>query len=478
MNSNRKIIPVILSGGSGTRLWPLSRKSFPKQYLSLTQNTHKSMLQLTLERLEGLKDLDAPIVVCNEEHRFILAEQLREINVSAKSILLEPFGKNTAPAIAISALKAIENEEDPILLILPADHDIKNKKKFLQAISIACEFALKNQLVTFGIIPSSPETGFGYIKAKPSNKEGEQGFQIERFIEKPNKEIAEQLIKDDLYTWNSGMFVFKAKVILKEIETYNPKIIEICKKSIANNSIDLDFQRIDKSYFNDCPSISIDNAVMEKTKIGKVVPLEANWSDLGGWNSIWEANKKDENGNYKSGNIMLEDTENCYVRSEDKIIVGIGLDNLIIVENDDAILISEKNKSHLIKNILEDLNKKGYKEVFEHKKIHRPWGNYTSIEEGEFWKVKRIEVKPKQSLSLQMHHHRAEHWIVVTGTAEVEVEEKKLLLSENQSTYIPLGSKHRLSNPGSLDLILIEVQSGSYLGEDDIVRFKDHYGRN
>ena len=436
------------------------------------------MLQLTLERLEGLKDLDAPIVVCNEEHRFILAEQLREINVSAKSILLEPLGKNTAPAIAISALKAIENEEDPILLILPADHDIKNKKKFLKAILIACEFALKNQLVTFGIIPSSPETGFGYIKAKPTNKEGEQGFQIERFIEKPNKEIAEQLIKDDLYTWNSGMFVFKAKVILKEIETYNPKIIEICKKSISNNSIDLDFQRIDASYFNDCPSISIDNAVMEKTKIGKVVPLEANWSDLGGWNSIWEANKKDENGNYKSGNIMLEDTENCYVRSEDKIIVGIGLENLIIVDNDDAILISEKNKSHLIKNILEDLNKKGYKEVFEHKKIHRPWGNYTSIEEGEFWKVKRIEVKPKQSLSLQMHHHRAEHWIVVTGTAEVEVEDKKLLLSENQSTYIPLGSKHRLSNPGSLDLILIEVQSGSYLGEDDIVRFKDHYGRN
>ena len=478
MHSDQKIVPVILSGGSGTRLWPLSRKSYPKQYLSLTENTERSMLQLTLERLEGFKDIDAPIIICNEDHRFILAEQLREINISAQSILLEPFGKNTAPAIAIAALKAIENGGDPTLIILPADHNIKNKENFLEGISIACEYSLKGKVVTFGIVPSSPETGFGYIKAKPNSKSVERGFQIEKFIEKPNKEIALELIKDDLYTWNSGMFVFQASVILEEINKYCPEIIEFCKKSIANNLIDLDFQRVDRVYFDKCPNISIDNAVMENTEIGIVIPLDANWNDLGGWNSIWEANKKDENGNYQIGQTFLKDTKNCYVRSEDRIIVGIGLDDLIIVETDDAIFISEKNKSHLIKNTLEYLDNKGLKEVFEHKKIHRPWGNYTSIEEGDRWKVKRIEVKPKQSLSLQMHHHRAEHWIVVTGTAEVEVDQKKIILSENQSTYIPLGSKHRLSNPGTLTLVLIEVQSGSYLGEDDILRFEDHYGRN
>ena len=435
------------------------------------------MLQLTLERLKDLDGIDDPILICNEDHRFILAEQLRQISISAKSILLEPFGKNTAPAITIAALKTIEENKDAILLVLPADHDIKNTKNFLEAIKVGCEYAKKNRLVTFGIIPTSAETGYGYIKAKKSDVLKEKGLPIERFIEKPSKDIALQLIKDDLYTWNSGMFIFNAKVILEEVNSYYPEIIEICKKSIENKSIDLDFQRIDKLYFNNCPNISIDNAVMEKTKIGTVIPLNAEWSDLGGWSSIWEANSKDITGNYRSGKVFLEDSKNCYIRSEERLVVGIGLEDLIIVETNDAILISEKNKSHLIKKIIDDLNKKEFKEATEHKKVQRPWGNYTSIEEGERWKVKRIEVKPKHSLSLQMHHHRAEHWIVVTGTAEIEVGDKKLILSENQSTYIPLGSKHRLSNPGSLDLVLIEVQSGTYLGEDDIVRFKDYYGR-
>ena len=477
MDTNRKIIPVILSGGSGTRLWPLSRASYPKQYLSLTQNTEKSMLQLTLERLKGLKNIEPPILICNEEHRFILAEQLRQIDIKPKSILLEPFGRNTAPAIAIAALKAIEHSEESILLVLPADHDIKNTQNFLEAIKSGCEYAVKNRLVTFGIVPTSAETGFGYIKSEKSLNAYEKGFPINKFIEKPSKEVAEKLIKDDSYTWNSGMFVFQAKIILNELCNFCPDLVETCKKSIEDNSIDLDFQRIEKSIFENCQNISIDNAVMERTNIGTVIPLDASWSDLGGWNSIWEANKKDINGNFKSGKAILSDSKDCYARSEERMIVGIGLKDLIIVETKDAILISDKKKSHSIKKILDDLNKKGCKEAIEHKKIHRPWGNYTSIEEGERWKVKKIEVKPKHSLSLQMHHHRAEHWIVVTGTAEVELDDKKIFLAENQSTYIPLGSKHRLSNPGSLNLILIEVQSGSYLGEDDIVRFKDYYGR-
>ena len=472
-----KIIPVILSGGSGSRLWPLSRASFPKQYISLTQNTKKSMLQLTLDRLNGIQHIDEPIVICNEEHRFILAEQLREIKVKAKSILLEPFGRNTAPAIAISAIKALENNEDPILLVLPADHIIENIANFIKTIETGLEYS-KNRLVTFGIVPKSPETGYGYIKAKDTRfNPNEKGLQIDKFIEKPNKKLAQELIKDKLFTWNSGMFLFRAKLILKELNNYFPEIIEICKKSIENNLIDLDFQRIDVDNFKNCPNISIDKAVMEKTKIGTVLPLDADWSDLGGWNSIWDADIKDNNGNSTSGRVILDDSQNCYARAESRLVVGIGLKNLIIVETNDALLIAEKDKSQSIKNIVQELEKKGFKEGIEHKKIHRPWGHYTSVEEDNRWKVKKIEVKPNCSLSLQMHHHRAEHWIVVTGTAEVEIDEEKIILSENQSTFIPLGAKHRLSNPGSINLILIEVQSGTYLGEDDIVRFEDSYGR-
>ncbi len=478
MNSNNKIVPVILSGGSGSRLWPLSRASYPKQYLSLSHDSSKSMLQLTLERLQGLNNIDNPIVICNEMHRFILAEQLREVNIKPNSILLEPFGRNTAPAIALAAIKSMENKDDPILLVLPADHEIKNKNNFLKAISSGYKYANKNRLVLFGIVPNSPETGYGYIKAseEPFSIDGD-GFCIDKFIEKPDRELAKQLIKDKNFTWNSGIFLFKSSFILKELKKHCPKILEICEKAIENKLLDLDFQRLDKNDFKDCPNISIDKAVMEKTSFGAVIPLDANWSDLGGWNSIWDHNKKDKNGNATSGKVILDDVENSYVRSESRLVVGIGLKDLIIVETDDALLISDKEKSQAIKGVVEKLKDNGFDESYEHKKIHRPWGNYTSIEEDTIWKVKKIVVKPKSSLSLQMHHHRAEHWIIVKGTAEIEINDQKLILSENQSTYIPIGAKHRLTNPGSINLVLIEVQSGNYLGEDDIIRFEDSYGR-
>ena len=478
MNSSNKVIPVILSGGSGSRLWPLSRASYPKQYLSLSNDSSKSMLQLTLERLQGLNYVDNPIVICNEMHRFILAEQLREVNIHPNSILLEPFGRNTAPAIALAAIKSMENEGDPILLVLPADHEIKNKDNFLKAISIGCKYANENRLVTFGIVPTSPETGYGYIKAsgKTLSSEGD-AFYIDKFIEKPDLELAKKLIKDKNFTWNSGIFLFKSSFILKELEKYCPKVLEICKKALENKLLDLDFQRLDKDFFKTCPNISIDKAVMENTSFGAVVPLDANWSDLGGWNSIWDSNVKDKKGNASSGKVILDNVENCYVRSESRLVVGIGLKDLIIVETNDALLISDKEKSQSIKSVVEKLKDNGFDESHEHKKMHRPWGNYTSIDEDSSWKVKKIVVKPKSSLSLQMHHHRAEHWIVVKGTAEVEINEQTLILSENQSTYIPLGAKHRLTNPGNINLVLIEVQSGSYLGEDDIVRFEDSYGR-
>ncbi len=475
MNNNNQIIPVILSGGSGSRLWPLSRASYPKQYICLTENTSKSMLQLTLDRVSDLENINNPIVICNEDHRFIVAEQLREVNITPKAILLEPFGRNTAPAIAIAAIKAMEEGGDPTLLILPADHEIKNTKNFLSAIKLGSKSS-ENRLVTFGIVPTSAETGYGYIKASKKMDEN-SGFLIDKFIEKPNKDLAKELIKDKLYTWNSGMFLFKSSLIVNELKKYYPEIIELCKKSIKKNNLDLDFQRIDQNYFKKCTNISIDKAVMEKTKLGSVIPLDANWNDLGGWNSIWNAHSKDENGNSSSGKVIIEDCKNCYLRSESRLIVGMGLKDLIVVETNDALLISDKDKSQNVKKIVEKLKLKGFQEGVEHKRVHRPWGNYISVEEDNRWKVKKIEVKPKSSLSLQMHHHRAEHWVVVTGTAEVEIDNKKIILSENQSTYIPLGSKHRLTNPGSINLVLIEVQSGTYLGEDDIVRFKDSYGR-
>ena len=471
------IIPLILCGGSGSRLWPLSRESYPKQFLSIKKGDKFSLLQNTIKRILTLKNLKKPILVCNEEHRFIVAEQMRELNIDDFIILLEPFGRNTAPAITLAALKSLELEEDPTLLVLSSDHDIKNVEKFLTVIDTGLKFAEKNKLVTFGVIPKSPEIGYGYIKAKKPVEDNVEGFDIESFTEKPDLETAQKLIKDNRYTWNSGMFMFKAKEIIKEINKFSPEILISCKKAINKSKFDLVFQRLDKASFEKCNDISIDVAVMEKTSRGIVIPLDAGWSDIGSWESVWETSNKDIEGNCTLGNVIIENTKNSYLRSESRLIVGIDLNDVIIIETRDAILISNKKSTQKVKNIVNILKKNKRPEGHTHAKIYRPWGHYLSLVEANRWQVKLISVKPGEKLSLQMHHHRSEHWVVVSGTAKVEVDEKVDVLSENQSVYIPLGSKHRLTNPGKIPLTLIEVQSGSYVGEDDIVRFEDFYGR-
>ena len=476
--SNSYIFPLILCGGSGSRLWPLSRESYPKQFLSIKKENKYTLLQQTIKRILTLKNLKKPILVCNEEHRYIVAEQMREINIEDFIILLEPFGRNTAPAITLAALKALELDEDPTLLVLSSDHEIKNIEKFLTVIEMGLEFTDKNKLVTFGVVPKTPEVGYGYIKAEKPFEKNLEGLRIESFIEKPDKETAKKLIQDSRYTWNSGMFMFKAKDIINEIKNFSPEILTSCQDAINNSKFDLVFQRLDKVSFEKCNDISIDIAVMEKTTRGVVIPLDAGWSDVGSWDIVWETSKKDLDGNYTEGKVLLENTKNSYLRSENRLIVGIDLNDLIIVETRDAILITNKKSSQKVKNIVKHLKKNKMPESNTHTKVYRPWGHYLSVVEGNRWQVKLIMVKPGEKLSLQMHHHRSEHWVVVSGTAKVEVDNKIEILSENQSIYIPLGSKHRLSNPGKIFLTLIEVQSGSYVGEDDIVRFEDIYGRS
>ena len=473
------IIPVILCGGSGTRLWPLSRESYPKQFLSIKKEDNLSLLQKTIKRILPLENLKKPILVCNEEHRFIVAEQMREINIDDFIILLEPFGKNTAPAITIAAHKSLEFEEDPTLLVLSSDHEIKNSQKFLKIIAEGYKQAQINKLVTFGIIPTSPEIGYGYIKAtKPFDDNEIKGIKIESFLEKPDLETAKKFIQDKSFTWNSGMFMFKAKEIIKEIENFHPEISFSCKEALIKSVSDLDFQRLDKDSFRKCENIPIDIAVMEKTSRGVVIPLDVGWSDIGSWEVVWDTSEKDLDGNSTEGRVILENSKNSYLRSENRLIVGIDLNDLIVVETRDAILISNKKSSQKVKNIVNHLKKNKISEGKTHTKVYRPWGNYLSVVEENRWQVKLIKVKPGETLSLQMHHHRSEHWVVVSGTARVEIDNKVEILSENQSVYIPLGSKHRLSNPGKIYLSLIEVQSGAYVGEDDIVRFEDIYGRS
>ena len=476
--SNSCIVPLILCGGSGTRLWPLSRESYPKQFLSIKKDDKFSLLQKTVQRIQPLKDLKNPILVCNEQHRFVVAEQISKLNIDDFTILLEPFGRNTAPAIAIGALKALEIEENPTLLVLSSDHEINNVEKFLNTIDFGFKLTENNKLVTFGVVPTSPETGYGYIKAAQPFDEKIESFYIESFIEKPNIETAQKLIKDNRFTWNSGIFMFKAKEIIKEINKFSPDILSCCKNALNKSILDLDFQRLDKAAFEKCDDISIDIAVMEKTSKGVVIPLDVGWSDVGSWEVIWDNSIKDIDGNHIEGNVLIENTKNSYLRSEDRLIVGIDLSDLIIVETRDSILISNKKSSQKVKEIVHYLKQNKIPEGKTHSKVYRPWGHYLSVVEGSRWQVKLIQVKPGEKLSLQMHHHRSEHWVVVSGTAKVEVDDKALILYENQSIYIPLGSKHRLSNPGKIDLTLIEVQSGSYVGEDDIVRFEDIYGRS
>ena len=475
--SKNILIPVILCGGTGSRLWPLSRRSFPKQFISIL-DSKDSLLQSTEKRILGIKNIKNPILICNEEHRFIVADQMKEININPKAIILEPFGKNTAPAITIAALKALEEDEEAILIILSSDHSIKNNDKFLEVINLGKEFANKGDLVTFGIVPSFPSTGYGYIKSEREfNIKQIEGLPISEFIEKPDIKLAEEFVKDKKYTWNSGIFMFKAKKILEEINKYQPKIYSSCKKALDKSIKDLDFERLDLNEFKKCPNISIDLAVMEKTSIGTVLPLNAGWNDIGSWKAVWDDSPKDFDGNYSKGKVLIKNSKNSYFRSEERLIVGLGLEDLIVIETRDAILIANKNQDQEVKNIVTDLKNNNISEGLSHKKVFRPWGNYTSLVEDKRWQVKQIQVNPGGKLSLQYHHHRAEHWIVVKGTADVEINGENQILSENQSVYIPIGAKHRLSNTGKIPLTLIEVQSGSYLGEDDIIRLNDVYGR-
>ena len=469
---------MILFGGSGTRLWPLSRASYPKQYWNLVGRNNQSLLQNTQARLKEFENIKNPILICNEDHRFIVAEQMRQIQTEPNSIILEPFGRNTAPAIAIAALKASELGKDPLLLVLSADHQIEDVQKFHSAINSAKVYAESGRIVTFGIIPKSPETGYGYIESESElDINNIKGVNIKRFVEKPNEETAKKFIQDKKFTWNSGMFLFKASVILEEMGKLSPEILDICKAAFSTAQMDLDFLRLDEKVFSKCPNLALDIAIMEKTNLGTVIPLNAGWSDVGSWKSLWENGIKDNQGNVKHGNIISKNTSNCYLRSESRLIVGIGIKDLAIIETADAILISQINHSQEVKNIVAELKKKGSSEGKDHQKIYRPWGNYTSIVQGSNWQVKKIEVKPGASLSLQMHKHRAEHWVVVKGTALIQRDNEENLLEKNQSTYIPLGCKHRLSNPGKITVELIEIQSGDYLGEDDIIRFEDIYGR-
>jgi mannose-1-phosphate guanylyltransferase/mannose-6-phosphate isomerase len=466
------VFPVILSGGAGTRLWPLSREMYPKQLLALT--SAQTMLQETILRLAGITDATAPIVVCNEEHRFTVAEQMHVLGVQASAILLEPAGRNTAPAVALAALKALDMDPEATLVVAPADHVIRDARKFQQAADVAVTLAQHDKLVTFGIVAHAPETGYGYIRRGDGPG---PAFPVAQFIEKPPLDVAQQFVATGDYYWNSGMFVFKASRYLAELESFAPDILEACTAACRAAKIDLDFVRIDKAEFIKCRSESIDYAVMEKTKHALVLPLDVGWSDVGSWSSLFDALPADEEGNVLQGDVMIHDTHDCYVHSTSRLVAAVGMEDHIIVETKDAILVAPKDRVQDVKDLVAQIKKSGRSESALHREVFRPWGSYDSIDSGERFQVKRLSVKPGGVLSLQMHHHRAEHWIVVQGAARITRNDETFLLAENESTYIPVGATHRIENPGKVPLHIIEVQSGSYLGEDDIVRFEDNYGR-
>lgn len=474
------MIPVILSGGSGTRLWPLSRSNYPKQFLPITEE--KTLFQLTLERITQLNHaidkFHNPIIVTNENHRFIVAEQLRQQKLNAK-ILLEPVARNTAPAIAAAAELALSYGDDPVLLILAADHVIQQQEAFNDAVKVGLEAAESGLLVTFGIVPTSPEIGYGYIKASDSisTDQAIKACKVEQFVEKPDTQTAQQYLDQGSYLWNSGMFMFKASVYLQELQKFNSAIANQAKESFKLSKNDLDFVRLDQESFKKSPDDSIDYAVMEKSDQVVVVPLKANWSDVGAWKSVWEVSNKDQNGNVCRGDTITVNTSNSLIHADSRLVSVLGLDDVVVIETPDAVLVANKNKVQDIKKIVEKLKSNERTEVDTHRKVYRPWGCYDSIDNGQRHQVKCITVNPGQKLSLQMHHHRAEHWIVVSGTARIHKGKETFLLTENESVYIPLGETHALENPGKVPLELIEVQSGSYLGEDDIVRFEDLYGR-
>jgi mannose-1-phosphate guanylyltransferase/mannose-6-phosphate isomerase len=469
------IIPIILAGGSGTRLWPLSRTHYPKQLLKLFGDV--TMLQQTLLRLKGIADLAAPIVVCNEEHRFMVAEQLHEIGQKNASILLEPVARNTAPALAIAAIHAASLETDPVLLVLSADHMIREVDVFQQAVKNAVLAAEKNHLATFGVQPTRPETGYGYIKTKKSDINSIFA-PVEKFVEKPNLETAQSYLDEGCYFWNSGMFVFKTSVFLKELKVQSPELVTVVETAKQKSKQDLDFIRIDKESFSQAPNISIDYALMEKSQNVVCVPLDAGWSDVGDWKSFSDLNDKDNSGNSFIGDSIDVGSTNTLVFSRDKLVATLGVDNLMIINTPDAVLVADKNQAQQVKSIIAQIEKQKRKEHLQHREIYRPWGCYDAIDDGDRYQVNLIRVKPGGSLSLQIHHHRAEHWIVVKGTALVQKGDEEYLLSENESTYIPVGIAHRLSNPGKIPLEIVEVQSGPYLEEDDVIRLEDSYGRS
>jgi mannose-1-phosphate guanylyltransferase/mannose-6-phosphate isomerase len=469
------LTPVILSGGAGTRLWPLSRELYPKQLLPLVDK--ETMLQVTARRVEGL-DAAPPLVVCNEEHRFLVAEQLRVIGHPARGIVLEPIGRNTAPAIALAALAATaENKSDPLLLVLPADHVIRDVAAFQTAVKVAMHAAENGALVTFGVVPDKPETGYGYIRRGAALPDNAGVHRIAAFVEKPDAARAAQFLASGEYLWNSGMFLFRASRYLAELERHAPDILAACRKAFSSAKHDLDFTRLDEAAFRACRSESIDYAVMEKTDAAAVVPLDAGWSDVGSWDALHAALPADAAGNVTRGDVVLENCAGSYVYAGSRLVAAIGLQDHVVVETPDAVLVAPRDQVQQVKTLVNRIRASGRQEHLLHREVHRPWGSYDSIDAGNRFQVKRLSVKPGATLSLQMHHHRAEHWIVVSGVARITCGEKVFLLEENQSTYIPIGAKHRIENPGKIMLHMIEVQSGSYLGEDDIVRFEDVYGR-
>lgn len=470
------IVPIIMAGGTGSRLWPMSREFYPKQFLRLYGNN--SMLQETILRLNGL-DVDEPLVICNEQHRFLVAEQLRQIGKLSNNIILEPIGRNTAPAIALAALSAtLQDNEDPLMLVLAADHVMEDHSIFHQAVNNAIPYAEDGKLVTFGIVPTGPETGYGYIqRGNELDKSGQFAFEVQRFVEKPDFCTAQQYITSGEYYWNSGMFLFRAKRFLEELDTFRPDILSACRKAVIGLHPDSlqDFIRVDKEAFTACPDESIDYAVMEKTKSAVVVPLDAGWNDVGSWSALWDVNKKDQQNNVINGDIYTYNTTDCYINSEEQLVAAVGVENLVIVSTKDAILVINKSQVQDVKKVVEHLKMQDRREYRVHREFYSPWGHSDKIVRTSRYHINKVTVKPGGKFSLQMHHHRAEHWIILSGTAQITLDDKVYLLTENQSTFIPIGSRHMLENPGKIPLELLEVQSGSYLGEDDIIRIKDYY---